>query len=133
MVLYQELPVFGDVYRLTLKIFEVTGNFPREYKFTLGQDMKRDALVLLRSIYRINRSRDKVAHLEGFLDDFELLKLEIRLSADLKLLSLRKQAHLAELTDTIGRQITGWRNASLKDSASLKARVPPVTAGGSEQ
>ena len=133
MVLYQELPVFGDVYRLMLKIFEVTGNFPREYKFTLGQDMKRDALVLLRSIYRINRSRDKVAHLEGFLDDFELLKLEIRLSADLKLLSLRKQAHLAELTDTIGRQITGWRNASLKDSASLKARVPPVTAGGSEQ
>jgi len=133
VVLYQELPVFGDVYRLMLKIFEVTGNFPREYKFTLGQDMKRDALVLLRSIYRINRSRDKVAHLEGFLDDFELLKLEIRLSADLKLLSLRKQAHLAELTDTIGRQITGWRNASLKDSASLKARVPPVTAGGSEQ
>jgi len=30
----------------------VTQNFPREYKFTLGQDMKRDALVLLHSIYR---------------------------------------------------------------------------------
>ncbi len=127
MVLYQDLPVFVDVYRLTLKIFTVTGDFPREYKFTLGQDMKRDALVLLRSIYRINKARDKVEYLEGFLDDFELLKLEIRLSADLKILSLRKQAHFAELTDTIGRQITGWRNAS------LKARVPVVTAVGSEQ
>ena len=114
MALYQDLPVFADVYRLTLKIFEVTADFPREYKFTLGQDMKRDALVLLRSIYRINKARDKVTHLEGFLDEFELLKLEIRLSADLKILPLRKQAHLAELTDTIGRQITGWRNASLK-------------------
>jgi hypothetical protein len=68
--------------------------------------MKRDVLVLLRSIYRINKARDKVTHLEGFLDEFELLKLEIRLSADLKILPLRKQAHLAELTDTIGRQIT---------------------------
>ncbi len=118
-MLYQDLPVFADVYKLTLRIFAVTQNFPREYKFTLGSDMKRDALVLLRSIYRINKARDKV--------DFELLKLEIRLSADLKILSLKKQAHLAELTDTIGRQITGWRNAS------LKARVPVVTAAGSEQ
>ena len=127
VVLYQDLPVFADVYKLTLRIFAVTQDFPREYKFTLGSDMKRDALVLLRSIYRINKARDKVAHLESFLDDFELLKLEIRLSADLKILSLRKQAHLAELTDTIGRQITGWRNAS------LKARIPAVTAAGSEQ
>jgi len=127
MALYQDLPVFADVYSLTLRIFAVTQDFPREYKFTLGSDMKRDALVLLRSIYRINKARDKVVYLEGFLDDFELLKLEIRLSADLKILSLRKQAHLAEMTDTIGRQITGWRNAS------LKARVPAVTAVGSEQ
>lgn len=127
MALYQDLPVFADVYALTLKIFVVTRDFPREYKFTLGQDMKRDALVLLRSIYRINKARDKVDHLEGFLDDFELLKLEIRLSADLKLISVRKQASFAELSDRIGRQITGWRNAS------LKARVPAVTAAGSVQ
>jgi hypothetical protein len=47
----------------------------------LGQDMKRDCLVLLRSIYQINKSSDKVAHLEAFLDEFELLKLEIRPSS----------------------------------------------------
>jgi len=119
--------VFADVYALTQKIFTVTQDFPREYKFTLGSDMKRDALVLLRSIYRINKARDKVDHLEAFLDDFELLKLEIRLAADMKILSLKKQAQLAELSDKIGRQITGWRNAS------LKARVPAVMAGGRVQ
>lgn len=127
MALYQDLPVFADVYALTQKIFTVTQDFPREYKFTLGSDMKRDALVLLRSIYRINKARDKVDHLEAFLDDFELLKLEIRLAADMKILSLKKQAQLAELSDKIGRQITGWRNAS------LKARVPAVMAGGRVQ
>ncbi len=42
MVLYQDLPVFADVYRLTLQIFTLTKDFPREYKFILGQDMKRD-------------------------------------------------------------------------------------------
>jgi hypothetical protein len=46
MALYYDLPVFKDVYRLTLRIFELTRHFSREYKFTLGQDMKHDCLVL---------------------------------------------------------------------------------------
>ena len=46
MALYYDLKVFKDVYQLILKIFEYTKDFPREYKYTLGQDMKRDAIVL---------------------------------------------------------------------------------------
>jgi hypothetical protein len=38
MALYYDLPVFKDVYSLTLRIFELTKNFSREYKFTLGQE-----------------------------------------------------------------------------------------------
>ena len=50
MALYTELPVYRDTYLLTLKVFEVTKDFPREYKYTLNQDMKRDALHLLQRI-----------------------------------------------------------------------------------
>ena len=39
MALYQELPVFRDVYRLTLRVHQLTQSFSREFKFTLGQDM----------------------------------------------------------------------------------------------
>jgi hypothetical protein len=44
MALYFDLPVFKDVYQLILKIFDYTNHFPREYKFTLGQDLKRDGI-----------------------------------------------------------------------------------------
>ena len=54
MALSQDLPVFADVYTLTHKVFLFTQDYPREYKFTLGQDMKRDCLVLLRSIRTVN-------------------------------------------------------------------------------
>ena len=47
-----------------------------------------------------------------FLDELELLKLEIRLCVEMKLVSLKKQALLSELLDRIGKQVTGWRNAS---------------------
>ena len=38
MALYYDLPVYQDVYRLILKLFELTREFPREYKYTLGLD-----------------------------------------------------------------------------------------------
>ena len=41
---------------MILKVFEYTQEFPREYKYSLGQDMKRDALQLVRSIYRANKA-----------------------------------------------------------------------------
>jgi len=112
MALYYDLPVYRDTYQLILKVFEFTKDFAKEYKHTLGQDMKRDALQLVRNIYRANKSKDKKAHLEAFLDDFELLKLEIRLCTDMKVLSVKKQVVLAELMESISKQITGWRNAS---------------------
>ena len=112
MALYYDLPVYRDTYKLILKIFEITKDFPKEYKYTLGQDMKRDALQLVRSIYRANKSAQKKELLENFLDEFELLKLEIRLCVDMKIVSFKKQAELTVLMDSIGKQVTGWRNAS---------------------
>ena len=113
MALYYDLPVFKDVYKLVLKIFEYTKDFPHEYKHSLGQDMKKDSIQLVRSIYRANKAKDKLADLESFLDDFELLKFEIRICVDMKILTIKKQAELSNLMDGIGKQITGWRNANL--------------------
>lgn len=82
MALYTTLPVYRETYQLILKVFEYTQDFPKEYKYTLGQDMKRDALHLIRSIYCANKHKNRVEHLEVLLDEFELLKLEIRFCSD---------------------------------------------------
>ena len=97
MALYYDLPVYRDTYKLILKIFEYTKDFPKDYKYTLGQDMKRDALHLVRIIYRANKSVQKKEHLDDFMDDFELIKLEIRLCTDMKVLPIKKQAELSLL------------------------------------
>ena len=65
--------VYRDTYPLILKIFEVTKYFPKDYTFTLGQDMKRDALQRVSRLYRANRSARIKEHLENFLDDFDCL------------------------------------------------------------
>ena len=49
-------------------------------------------MVLMRSIYRANKAQNKKEYLEIFLDDFELLKLEVRLCVDMKIITIKKQA-----------------------------------------
>lgn len=114
MSLHTSLPVYRDTYNLILKIFELTKDFPKEYKYTIGQDLKKDSLHLIRSIYRANKhkSLQRVEHLDNFLDQFELIKLEIRLCVDLKILSVKKHVLLTEILDKIGKQVIGWRKST---------------------
>ena len=51
MALYYDLPLYADTYSFVLKIFEITKKFDREYKYSLGQDMKKEAISLVRNIY----------------------------------------------------------------------------------
>lgn len=44
-------------------------------------------------------------YLEAFLDDYEFLKLEIRMAAEMRLLSMKKQAALSLLLERIGKQV----------------------------
>lgn len=113
MVLYNQLPIYRDSYMLLTEIYEATGKFPRDFKYTLGQDMKRDCLDLFRHLYNANVFADKRAeHLNNFLASFELLKIELRLCVDMNVLSIKKLAHLSLIMDSIGKQATVWRKKS---------------------
>jgi hypothetical protein len=118
MALHTELPVYRDTYKLVLEIFVSTKNFPKEYKYSLGRDMERDVLVLMRCIYRANRAQEKTTFLNEFLDNFEILKLEVRVCVDLKLMSIKRQSVLADIMNSIGKQVVGW-----KKSATSNARI----------
>ncbi|MBW8051312.1 MAG: hypothetical protein FVQ77_13420 [Cytophagales bacterium] len=63
MALYYDLPVFKDVYKLILLIYSVTKDFSKEYKYTLGHDLKKDGMMLMRSIYRANKAQNKKEYL----------------------------------------------------------------------
>jgi len=114
MALYYTLPVYKDVYRFIELVFRFSKNFPREYKYTLGQDLKRDSMQLVRHIYRANTAEYKSKHLEAFVDDFELIKLQIRLCHDMRLITTKHYSEIIELMNTIGKQITGWSRMQRK-------------------
>ncbi len=114
MALYYELPLYKETYRFVIGIFRITKKFSREYKYSLGQDMKKEAMSLVRNIYRANKHSDKTPFLETFLDDIEVLKLELRLCRDLELISIDNYAKIFEIIGSIARQVQGWKNSVKK-------------------
>ena len=44
MALYYDLQIYKDVHSLVLLVFQDTKEFPKEYKFNLGEDMRRDSI-----------------------------------------------------------------------------------------
>lgn len=109
MALYYELPIYQESYQLVLTLFRLTRHFNREYKYTIGQNMKNTAMEMVQHIFKANSSRDKSDELAALADCLEILKLQLRISVDMRLLSPAQQAEVWKSIDSIGRQLTGWK------------------------
>ena len=73
MAIYTTLKVYHDTYQLILDLFLFIKEFPREYKYSLGQDLKNISLELIKNIYLANKNYQKVAYLEKFYHIFMFL------------------------------------------------------------
>lgn len=112
MAQYQHLPIYKQTYDILLRIMTATKDFPREYKYTLGQKMKDELMELVVMIYRANSAADKARHIESILERVQAIQLLMRLSHDMKILTRRHYAALAEMTDSISKQAQGWLKSS---------------------
>ena len=54
MGLHNELPVYKASYDLLMSIFEFSRHFNKEYKYTVGESLKKETIELLTLIYRAN-------------------------------------------------------------------------------
>jgi hypothetical protein len=114
MAQYHHLPIYKLTYDLLVRTMQVTKNFPREYKYTLGQKLKDEIIELVVLIYKANSAPDKRAHVESILERVQVIQLMIRLSHDLHILPRKHYADLAEKTDSLGKQAQGWLKSSGK-------------------
>ena len=60
MALYDELPVYKASYDLLLEIFKFTKNFTKEYKYTVGESLKKEMLELITDNAHLSRGGDKL-------------------------------------------------------------------------
>lgn len=114
MAQYKHLPIYKGAYDLLLRITIATKDFPREYKYTLGQKLKDEVMDLILFVYRANSVPDRTAHIQSILERIQLIEVMMRLAHDLHVLTRGNYAGLAEMTDSLARQAQGWLKSSGK-------------------
>ena len=114
MALHTELPIYKPTLNLLRGLTEATKHMPRDFKGTVGKDLRSDAARLVRLIYKANsvRNRAKVPFLSELLEDLQMLELQLRVSLDMRLISPKQYSDAIGRTQDIGRQANGWRNKS---------------------
>jgi len=105
---YNHLPIFQLTYKLTLEIYQVTHQFPREYRYTLGQKLKQQSSILMDSVITANSIENKISILEEMEIFLEQLKIHLRLACDLKILGLKHFEYFARQLEEISKQLIGW-------------------------
>ncbi len=114
MAKYEHLPIYKQTYDLLLLVMQATKLFPREYKYTLGQNIKDEIVGLVVFIYRANSSHSKTEYIQSILERIQIIQVLIRVSHDMRILQRKHYARLAEMTDNLGRQAQGWLKSSGK-------------------
>lgn len=105
--------IYYKLYVLTKIIYGLVKNFPKEHKFVIGTDIINlswqclDAAVAANSAENMSK-REKIMELS---EAFEKLKMRIRMSQEIRLLTIGQLSHLEEnYLSEIGKMIGGWLN-----------------------
>ncbi|MDD3288697.1 MAG: four helix bundle protein [Alphaproteobacteria bacterium] len=112
MAQYKHLPIYKGTYDLLLRVMVATKDFPREYKYTLGQKLKDEVMDLVLYIYRANNAPDKAVYIGTILERIQIIEVMLRLSHDMHVLTRGHYAGMAEMTDSLARQAQGWLKSS---------------------
>jgi hypothetical protein len=112
MGLHIELQVYKASYDLLIVIFQFTKEFAKEYKYTIGEIMKKEALDLLLLIYRANSRKDRTEILQTAREKIEAVRLLVRVMKDLRQISLKKFIFINEHIETVSKQLTAWQKSS---------------------
>jgi len=115
---YKHLPIYKLTYDLLNEITRHTRHFPKDFKYTLGTKVRDETVELVIFIYKANSSREKRSEfVQAILERLQVIELLLRLSKDMRLLSVEAFASLVVLTDDINRQASGWLRSSGKRKA----------------
>lgn len=119
MARYLHLPIYRKTYELFQEVFAIAKNFPREYKYTLGEKLQKEMIEMVVKIYEANNNEDKRRYIENILERIQIVELLLRLCRDMKIVSLKKYSQAVFIIEDISRQAEGWKNFNQNAKAGM--------------
>lgn len=112
MALHTDTAIYKATYDLTRMTTQFVAGMPRNYKMDFGAELRRRCMGLVMRVYEANTADDRSGILQRMRQEVEAVNLMLRLAVDLRLISRGQYANAIAITESIGRQATGWQKHS---------------------
>lgn len=123
MAVYDNLPVYKATYDLLIAIFRLNDNLTKQYKYTLGAEIKKELMELLVAIYQANIGREKETHLRHAKEKIVTAKLYVRLLHDLGQINQKRFVALSDQVEDVAKQLTSWYKSAVSKENREKAII----------
>lgn len=120
--LLENTRIYRDVTLMMTETLDFTKDFPKAYRYSVGQQMQMLTMRMVNEIasaYITRNMEKKVAKLDDFQADFNTFKTFFRIASERRWMQgLWRRASMIELMDAVGKQSTAWKNSltSLKNN-----------------
>lgn len=122
MALHTDTEIYKSTYDLSKLVTQLVANMPRNFKADFGAELRRRCMTLVMRTYEANTNADKTAILQRMRMEIETVNLSLRLAVDLRLISVTQYSRVIAITDSIGKQATGWQKYSERAHAAGPSR-----------
>lgn len=106
----RELQVLQDFYDLSVDLSKRILRFPRNLRYGLGLSIEQRVQGILAQLVRAKYApvADKGPILGTVNVELEVLRFQLRQSADLGGMTANGQGYVVKCLETVGRQVGGW-------------------------
>lgn len=108
MAIYDNLPVFKESYLLLLQFVVICNKLQRDFRYTIGDQIKKELIELCVCIYNANGNSEKHIFITQAREKVIIVKLLIRILNDTKQISVKQYAQLLDITESVSKQLSQW-------------------------
>ena len=110
-------PIYLAAKDLAVRVLRVTQNYPKLYRYTVGEEMHKCAVAVLKYIALgiVTKDREvRIKAIEQFQAEFLTLKTLIEVSFEARWISQKAYADFLVATKSVGAQGSAWKNAQYR-------------------
>lgn len=110
LTMSEKLHIYQKTYDLVLRLYPYINRIPQSHRQVLGKHLEEHSISLLILVIRANkvRGKERTPLQLQISDELDTLRILIRLTKDLKFISVKQYAFVTEKLNEIGRMLNGW-------------------------
>ena len=120
----QEIPAVTKLYDIILWLLPQVEKFPRDCKFTIGDRIVNNLLDSLETLIEAVYTKERQHLLRKLNLHLEKLRYLVRVSKDVRALSLKKYEYVFGEINELGKMIGGWMRVRFPHATRLYHLFP---------